>query len=139
MQKSEKLHEFGAAPNFDAPYAVLSLASTSLAWPDQTAPQLHPLQLLLPDCIRFSLQLFNCVLFSGCSSAAACYHTHAVQISPHIHYRFHHYACCYILLWFFGWAYFQVVNVTLCNNLQRKWGVGIFSGVSVFSRDYSIT
>jgi len=27
--------------------------------------------------------------------------------------------------------------MTLCNNFQRKWGVGIFSGVGVFSRGYS--
>ena len=95
---------------------------------DPTAPRLYPLQLLLPDCVCFSLLLPDCVLFSCCySSASACYHAHAVQsiISPHIHYRFHHSACCYII-WFVrgrtcekyidplqscskngGWAYFR--------------------------------
>ena len=28
--------------------------------------------------------------------------------------------------------------MTLCNNLQQKWGVGVFSGVGIFSRDYGI-
>ena len=46
MQKSEELHESGAAPYSDASCVVVSLASTSLAWSDQTAPQLRPLQLL---------------------------------------------------------------------------------------------
>jgi len=26
--------------------------------------------------------------------------------------------------------------MTLCNNFQRKWGVGVFSEVGVFSRGY---
>jgi len=26
--------------------------------------------------------------------------------------------------------------ITLCNNLQRKWGVGVLSGVDVLSRGY---
>ena len=48
---------------------VVSLASTSLAWSDQTAPLLCPLKLLL----------LNCILFSCCSSSAStCQHTHAV-------------------------------------------------------------
>ena len=55
------LRESGAAPYSDAPTAlcgpgcaVVSLASASLAWSDRTAPRLRPLQLLLPNCIRFS-------------------------------------------------------------------------------------
>ena len=46
MQKSEEQHESGAAPYSDASCAVVSLASTNLAWLDQTVPQLRPLQLL---------------------------------------------------------------------------------------------
>ena len=46
MQKSENLHESGAAPYSDASCAVVSLASTSLVWSDKTVPQLHLLQLL---------------------------------------------------------------------------------------------
>jgi len=50
---------------------VVSLVSTSLAWSDQTAPLLCPLQLLL----------LNCILFSCCSSSAStCQRTHAAQI-----------------------------------------------------------
>ena len=46
------------------PCVVVSLASTSLAWSDWTAPRLHPLQLLLPNYIRFSLLLPDCARFS---------------------------------------------------------------------------
>ena len=55
---------------------VVSLMSTCLVWLDQTAARPHPLQLLLPDCVRFSC----------CSSnVSACYHTHTVQsIIQHI-------------------------------------------------------
>ena len=95
------LHESGAAPTLthQQPCAVVSLASTSLVWSDRSAPQLCLLQLLLPNCIRFSLLLPNCVrfscysrlrplwllfpdcvLFSCCSSSAsACYHTHSTK------------------------------------------------------------
>jgi len=38
VQKSEELHESGAAPYSDAPCVVVSLASTSLAWSDRIAP-----------------------------------------------------------------------------------------------------
>ena len=49
----------------------------SLAWSNWTAPRLHLLQLLLPNCVRFS---------NSCSSASARYHAHAVLgiISPDI-------------------------------------------------------
>ena len=46
VQKSEELRESGAALYSDASCAVVSLASTSLAWSDRTAPRLPPLQLL---------------------------------------------------------------------------------------------
>ena len=46
VQKSEELHESGAAPYSDASCAVVSMESTSLTWSDRTAPQLGPLQLL---------------------------------------------------------------------------------------------
>jgi len=46
VQKFEELRESGATPCSDASCVVVSLASTSLAWSDQTAPQLRPLQLL---------------------------------------------------------------------------------------------
>ena len=54
--------------------AAVSLPSIRLAWSDQTAPWLRPLQLLLPESLTASS--------SACcsSSASACYHTHAVQI-----------------------------------------------------------
>jgi len=42
----EELHESGAAPYSDSSCLVVSLASTSLTCFDQTAHQLHPLQLL---------------------------------------------------------------------------------------------
>jgi len=40
VQKLEELHESGAAPYSDVSCAVVSLASTSLTWSDQTVPQL---------------------------------------------------------------------------------------------------
>ena len=48
------------------PCAVVSLANTTLTWLDQTAPRLRLLQLLLPNCIRFS-----CCSPIASSSAAA--------------------------------------------------------------------
>ena len=56
------------------------LASTSLAWPNTTAPQLHPLHLLLPNCVPFSYHSLiaspsaatpNCIPFSCCSPIAS--------------------------------------------------------------------
>ena len=86
------------------PCAVVSLASISLAWSDQTAPRLCPLQLLLPVLCTVSasaavprlhpLQLAAsqlCLLQLPVAaswlrslqlrslSASACYHTHAKQ------------------------------------------------------------
>ena len=46
VQKWEELHESGPAPESDVSCAVVSLVSTSLAWSEQTAPLLRPLQLL---------------------------------------------------------------------------------------------
>ena len=46
VQKSEELHESGAAPYSDASCAVVSLASTILAWSDRAVLRLCPLQLL---------------------------------------------------------------------------------------------
>jgi len=46
VQRSEELCESRAAPYSDVSCAVVSLASTSLAWSDQTAPRSRPLQLL---------------------------------------------------------------------------------------------
>ena len=43
VQKSEELHRSGTALYSDLPYAVDSLASTSLAWSDRTVSQLCPL------------------------------------------------------------------------------------------------
>jgi len=38
-------------PTFQSPCTVVSLASTSLTWSNQTVAWLCPIQLLLPDCI----------------------------------------------------------------------------------------
>ena len=43
------------AQKHQQPHDVVSLASTSLVWPDRTAPQLRMLQLLLPDCVLLVL------------------------------------------------------------------------------------
>ena len=51
---------------YQQPCVGVSLASTSLVWSDRTAPQLHPLQLLLADYIHFSC----CSLIA---SSSACY------------------------------------------------------------------
>jgi len=51
VQKLEELHESGAAPCSYAFCAAVSLASTSLAWSDRTAPRLRPLQLLAHTCV----------------------------------------------------------------------------------------
>ena len=50
----------------NSPCAVASLVSTSLMWPDPTAPHLRLLQLLLPTCIRVSY----CSPFATASAAA---------------------------------------------------------------------
>jgi len=100
VQTLEELRESGAVPYSNAPCALVSLASTSLAWSDRPVPQLRPLQLLLPDCVLFS-----------CSAAAR---VHPLVIT-HMQYKYnkpthtiqiYHYACCYILIWVVGWAYF---------------------------------
>jgi len=46
VQSSEELPESCAAPYSDASCAVVSLASATLVWSDQTVPRLRPLQLL---------------------------------------------------------------------------------------------
>ena len=73
MQRLEKLRKCGTAPYSDAPCMVVSLASTSLTWSDRTAPKLHLLQLLFPDCIRFVPRMcsFSCCSPTASSSAAA--------------------------------------------------------------------
>jgi len=85
---SPHLRESGAAQYFEAPTALCgsSLVSTSLAWSDRTVPdcvcfsccsltasasadvfQLCPLQLLLPDCVLFSLLLLECIHLLSCT------------------------------------------------------------------------
>jgi len=44
-----------------------SLASTGICNYPVCAPRLHPLQLLLPECIRFKLMVPDSICFSGCS------------------------------------------------------------------------
>ena len=46
---------------------TIALVSTGTCNYPVGAPQLHPLQLLLPECIRFKLLVPDCVRFSGCS------------------------------------------------------------------------
>ena len=64
----------------------------------------------------------NCTPIASASTAAAqvclLVITHDI-ISPHIYYRFR----------FVGWAYIRVINDPLL-------GVGISSGVGIFSRDW---
>ena len=73
MQKLEELRESGAAPCSDASCAVVSLASTSLEWSDQTVPQLHPLQLLAhtyvytTDFITMHAATYYFGLLGGCT------------------------------------------------------------------------
>ena len=68
MQKSEELHESGAAPFSDA-----ALVSTSLVWSDRTAPQLRPLQLLAytyvytTDFITMHAATYYFGLLGGCT------------------------------------------------------------------------
>ena len=83
------------------------LLCTSLAWSDQNAPWLRPLQLLLPTSSAsatvpwlyllqlaapwlcpLQLLLPDCVRFSCCfSGASACYHTHAVHSTGYNKYK----------------------------------------------------
>ena len=49
------------------PCTIASLASTWTCNYPVCAPRLHPLQLLLPECICFKLLISDCVCFSGCS------------------------------------------------------------------------
>ena len=49
------------------PCTIASLASTGTCNYPICAPRLHPLQLLLPECICFKLLISDCVRFSGCS------------------------------------------------------------------------
>ena len=65
------------------PCTIASLASTGTCNHPVCAPRLHPLQLLLPECICFKLLVPVCVHFSGCSpvvqTSAAAPRLHPLQ------------------------------------------------------------
>jgi len=135
VQKLEELRESGAAPYSDTHCVDVSLVSTSLVWSDQTAPQLHPLQLLLLECI---------CLLSRTHNANYNKPTHTLQISS-LCMLLHIILVCWvgILLsnkWpfaitcseyggvgvFWGWAYFRETTVLLtyyiphCSKLKEN-------------------